>query len=61
MEMVVRMDPGDPDAWNNLGIARIRQKKRKEARGAWQKAIEIDPGNEMALDALAKTKSPRRP
>ena len=43
------LNPGLPLAWNYLGIALFNQRRTDEAIGAWQRSVELDPGD---LDVL---------
>jgi hypothetical protein len=43
-----RCDPTKADTWYNLGGAYYESKRYVDARGAWAKAIEIQPDHELA-------------
>jgi len=62
-EAVLRERPGWPDALNYLGLAYLTRARRPEgnasadlagARDSFARAIELDPGNEVALENLEK-------
>lgn len=47
-----RLDPNDKSSWNNLGIAYRGRNNAKKALRAFHRALEIDPGFEMAAANL---------
>ena len=49
LRQVVEDDPKLVEAWNNLGIALLRQKKIDGARAAFDRAISLDPAYPLAL------------
>ncbi len=54
---VTLLDPQNVKAWNNLGIAYFKLKQEKEALQAFEKALEIDPQNEIAKKNLTFLKN----
>ena len=62
-EAVLRERPDSPEAWSYLGLAYLTRARRPEgpasadldaARDAFSRALELDPGNEVALGNLEK-------
>ncbi len=47
------LNPALPLAWNYLGIALFNQRRPDEAIGAWQRSVELDPGDLDVLFNLA--------
>lgn len=47
--------PGSRFAWSNLGVARFQQGKLKEARDAFQHAVDLDPKDASSLAGLGIT------
>jgi tetratricopeptide (TPR) repeat protein len=54
LETVVSEFPDDAAAWYNLGIARDELGRPEQAREAWRKALEVDPGHPLAGAALGR-------
>ena len=46
--VVIDLEPGHIEAYNNLGVVRFKQGRNEDAREAFQKVLEIDPGYEGA-------------
>ncbi len=46
-ELATKMDPTYAAAWNNLGIGYEQLGRFDEARTAYEKALELDPGNQF--------------
>jgi len=44
-ETAVAADPSDSRAWNNLGVARIEQRRPREALAAFRNSLRLDPHN----------------
>jgi Flp pilus assembly protein TadD len=53
---VIKLDPADIEAYNNLGVAYAMEGELDRAVGLWQKVLEMDPDNPKAKDNLAKAK-----
>ena len=53
-QAIVRYDPTLTEAWLNLGVAQGNAGKYAEARQAWLKVLEIEPGNRQAQRYLAQ-------
>jgi tetratricopeptide (TPR) repeat protein len=51
-QLVLRDDPADPDAPWRLGVVRWQQRRRGEALGWWQRALQIDGRHGPALADL---------
>lgn len=51
---IIDLFPGDVDAYNRLGRALTELGRYKEAKEAYQKAVEIDPNNGIAQKNLAR-------
>ncbi|MCL5264567.1 MAG: tetratricopeptide repeat protein [Chloroflexi bacterium] len=51
---IIDLFPNDVDAYNRLGRAYTELGRYKEARQAYQRAVEIDPNNAIAQKNLAK-------
>jgi Flp pilus assembly protein TadD len=47
-----RLRPRDPRGWGNLGIALLHLQRPREARGAFERVVELDPSDERARAAL---------
>jgi Flp pilus assembly protein TadD len=47
-----RLDPGDPDGWNNLGVMQARDGNRTEARADFLHALQLAPGHAQATANL---------
>jgi tetratricopeptide (TPR) repeat protein len=58
-EELVARDPGNTDSWYNLGVARHAQGRIPEARENWKQALELDPFNREAVDAMRRTPAPK--
>ncbi len=61
---IIAVFPGEPDAFNRLGKALSETGKIKEAREAYNKALEIEPTNMIArknLDRLASARAKTEP
>ena len=56
---LVKENPEDIDALNRLALAYTIIGKLKEAKSAYQKVVNIDPLNSIALRNLKKLKAPR--
>ena len=57
-EAAVRLQPGNVQVLDGLGIVYARQNRFEEARDTWQKALQLDPQDRMAranLDRLRDT------
>lgn len=54
LELAVVLAPRWAPAWVNLGVARARLNNKSGAFDAFQRALEIEPGNSSALVNLAK-------
>ena len=54
LELAVVLAPRWAPAWVNLGVARARIDNQKGAFEAFQRALEVEPGNSSALVNLAK-------
>jgi Tfp pilus assembly protein PilF len=52
LELVVKSDPSNVNAWNNLGILSLRAGERDKAEGYFRKALEVRPGAPAALGNL---------
>jgi len=46
-EQAVKIDPTYAQAWNNLGIGYEQEGRFDDARGAYEKAIQLAPKNEL--------------
>ena len=44
-ERAVELDPSYAEAWNNLAIAYEHEGELDKARAAYEKAVELEPGN----------------
>ena len=53
-ERATTMDPGYAAAWNNLGIGYEQLGRFDEARKAYEKALELEPGNNFILNNYAQ-------
>jgi tetratricopeptide (TPR) repeat protein len=51
---VARLVPGDPGSWLNLGLLYFRQNKYPQAIEQFQRALDIDPNNQLAREQLEK-------
>ena len=49
----IREDPSFGPAWINLGILHRRDEYRAHAEAAWLRALEVEPGNLIAMSNLA--------
>src|SRR5437899_11260305 len=61
---IIAVFPEEADAYNRLGKALSETGKIKEAREAYQRALEIEPGNSIArknLDRLASARAKAEP
>lgn len=61
---IISVFPEEPEAYNRLGKALGETGKIKEAREAYQKALELEPGNMIArknLDRLATARAKAEP
>jgi hypothetical protein len=61
---IIAIFPGEPEAYNRLGKALSETGKIKEAREAYQKALEIEPSNNIArrnLERLASARAKAEP
>jgi hypothetical protein len=56
---IIAAFPNEPDAYNRLGKALGEVGKIKQAREAYQKALELDPGNSIAKKNLERLASAR--
>jgi len=54
LELAIALAPRWAPAWVNLGVARARLDNKTGAFEAFQRALEIEPGNSSALVNLAK-------
>ena len=54
LDLAVVLAPRWAAAWVNLGVARARLDNQKGAFDAFQRALEVEPGNSSALVNLAK-------
>jgi len=57
-EAVLRVAP-DPDTWVNYGFALLRSGRQDEARAAFAKALEMQPGHPRAQAGLAEAEAAR--
>ncbi len=48
----LELDPGRPMAMANLGVIRMRQNRRDEAKRCCEQALKRDPQNHVALSLL---------
>jgi tetratricopeptide (TPR) repeat protein len=48
----VKINPGDPEAYANMGMAFSRQGRRREAIEQFRQALAIQPGLREAQDSL---------
>jgi tetratricopeptide (TPR) repeat protein len=55
LERALTLDPGEVNAWYNLGLARFQAGKPAEARGAYERALALDPDHRGAKNNLART------
>ena len=46
-QKAVKLDPTYAAAWNNLAIAYEHEGELAKARGAYEKALELEPGNAL--------------
>jgi len=53
-EASLAIDPGDSVAWNNLGVIFVREQKLDAAADCFRKALESNPGFDMARQNLAR-------
>jgi arylsulfatase A-like enzyme len=53
LEAVLETSPEDANAWYHLGLAHAGAGRPGPAREAWNRALEIDPGHRLTLDAMA--------
>ena len=44
-QRAVAFDPTYPSAWNNLGVGLEQEGRFDEAREAYERALDLDPGN----------------
>ena len=51
-ETILRLRPDLTEVWVNLGAAYANNGDQDKARAAWEKALEVDPGNARAKDNL---------
>ncbi len=56
-ERVVRDEPGNAAAWSNLGVARESTARFEEALEAYERALELDPGNDRIQENLDRLKA----
>lgn len=54
LQQVVQADPGDFEAWNDLGMAQSEDKKQKDAEGSYLKALSVSPDFLLARLNLGK-------
>lgn len=52
LRTIVEIVPDDREAWFSLGVALSLARDSAAARAAWERALEIEPRDELALDAL---------
>ena len=52
-EQLAAADTTQPAVWINLGSLYAMSRQPDKAEAAWQRALNIDPGNEIALKSLA--------
>jgi hypothetical protein len=55
LERALALNPGYASAWLNLGNLAEQQGERVEARRCFERCLEFEPGNELALARLADT------
>lgn len=48
----IKLNPADPDAHFNLGLAYLKKKQNKEAIGAYKKVVELSPRDAEAYKLL---------
>jgi Flp pilus assembly protein TadD len=53
-ERAAELDPGDAAIWVGLGVVREQQGDRQGARGAWERALALEPGHAIALKYLRR-------
>jgi tetratricopeptide (TPR) repeat protein len=53
-EKAVQVDPQSPDAWNNLGLAYLGQRRMHDAEKAFRKQIEVNPFDHWAYNNLGR-------
>jgi Flp pilus assembly protein TadD len=51
---VLRIDPTNADAWNELGVLRAQQGDYRQAAEFWGKALDLEPGHHRAGINLKK-------
>lgn len=51
----IKLEPSNADYLANLGLIYLKAGQKKQARGSFQKALRVDPGNEKAKKGLVKT------
>ena len=54
LQTVVKKDPGNADAWNNLGYSERRQNHFEKSLVAYQKALAINPDHRGANEYLGE-------
>jgi len=52
-QQVLKFDPKNALAWNNIGTAQMMQHHPQEARASFEHAKELDPGNALMSNNLA--------
>lgn len=52
LRAIVEIAPDDRESWFSLGVALALARDPPGARAAWERALEIEPRDELALDAL---------
>jgi tetratricopeptide (TPR) repeat protein len=55
---VLRLDPDHEQAYGNLGYIYSLAGKKAEARAAFEKALQLDPGDSIVRDQLARLRIP---
>jgi hypothetical protein len=54
LQTVIRLDPGNSQAYGNLGYVEARQGRMTEARAACEKALQLDPDDSIVRDFLSR-------
>ncbi len=52
LERVVQLNPGVPEAYNELGNLAMREKRPRRAVRAYQRAVEMDPHDSVYMENL---------
>lgn len=53
LDIATRLDPGWAPGWVNLGVARFRLGDNDGAMAAYERALEVEPGNSSALSNIS--------